>query len=99
MHHDERRAHPRYSCTKAVTITGNGERWEGVITNFSDRGLYIASAVLPGVGDRLEVLFERPTDDQPVRASCVVRRIGIEGREAPGFGVELLEELLSLAPA
>jgi len=97
MHHEERRAHPRYSCKKAVIVTSGNERWEGVITNFSDKGLYIASAVLPAVGERLELLFERPTDDRTVKATCVVRRIRTGGGDAPGFGVELREELLSLA--
>ncbi len=84
-----RRAHPRTACAIDVELRRDEIRWRGVIQDFSEGGLYVASKMIPDPGQVVHLVFGHPLRGEPVSVKAVVRRTVEAGVAGDGFGVEL----------
>lgn len=86
-----RREAGRVDAGCAISLTReNGARFEGVVTDISDTGLFVATETSCAVGERLVVRFRLPGSSAPVEAKVEVRspRAGNPLElESRGFGV------------
>lgn len=90
MHqHGERRRHFRATVRTEVWLGQDGifTRSPAVISDLSERGAFIETGPVGGVGTVLSLRFRVPNADQELSCSAIVRHT----RGDRGFGVEFLD--------
>jgi len=90
----ENRAYCRAGIDLEVELDSERGPYRGIISDIGEGGLFIATAVPPRVGERLELSLELPGEPSPLAVRGVVRWVRDPGEACegapPGFGMEWL---------
>lgn len=70
---EDRREHPRYELTLAITVQGDNNLYTTISSDVSEGGLFIATHFLLPVGTPVRLSFTVPTMPNPIRVEGTVR--------------------------
>jgi uncharacterized protein (TIGR02266 family) len=63
---DDRREHPRYALSLAITMRGENNFYAGLSENISETGVFIATSHVLAIGTPVVLSFTLPSSDQPI---------------------------------
>lgn len=88
----ERRESPRKLVRTAVTISSDSNLYVGFSDDMSEGGLFVATHEFIPIGDTVDLEFELPGHDEPVRVQAEVRWhravADLDNGVLPGFGAK-----------
>ena len=95
---NERRSHPRVPSHIRTALYHRGEVHQGVILDYSESGVFVASDVPVHEGEILLLRFRRPEDAAVVQIQGMVMRLVVPGESShEGFGARLFELLSTVS--
>ena len=91
----ELRAHDRVAIEVEVTLESENNFYDGITSDLSEGGVFIATFVPPKIGERLAMDLRLPGSTESFRVEGVVRwvrelRVACDG-VPPGFGLQWTE--------
>ena len=70
---EDRRRHPRYSLSLAITMQGDNNFYAGLSEDISEGGVFIATFHVLPIGTPVELSFTLPNAEEPLHVSGVVQ--------------------------
>jgi uncharacterized protein (TIGR02266 family) len=89
----DRRVHPRVTLKTAVTLSSESNFYTGFTNDISEGGLFISTYNIQPAGAVLDIEFNLPDSDDPIRVQAVVRWVREPSPtiETPGIGVQFVD--------
>jgi uncharacterized protein (TIGR02266 family) len=91
----ERRAEPRIELEVEVGLETDHNFYTGLTQDISSGGLFVATSIMYGVGQRLRVRFSLPGQNEPITADAEVRWVrdprAMKTDSPEGIGLRFVE--------
>jgi len=70
---EDRRRHPRFLLTLAITMEGDNNFYSGLSENLSEAGVFIATHTMLPIGTPVALSFTLPCSDKAISAVGIIR--------------------------